>query len=196
MKTIEEIRQENLIALIEEMGSIQKVASAIEKSHSQVSQWKNRSKDSKTGKPRNLDSDSARMIEAKCGKEVGWLDNPRTAELRSVESAPIRDRRAGASFGALMESFTDPETLKKEIMFCVDGMKPDNKIALLSIANHLYNNDNPGKHRGKPFTEQAPNKAKKSGTLKVGLANPEPGAVRSAAQQSSADRRVSKQRNR
>ena len=126
----------------------------------------------------------------------GWRDIESNPSSSKADPEPITDRRAGPSFGMLLDSLKDPETLKKEILFCLEGMKPDNKIALLTIANHLYNNDNPGKHRGRPFTEQAPSTSKKAGTLKVGLANPEPGAERSAARESSTDRRVSKQRNR
>ncbi len=74
MRTIEEIRRRNMETLIEEHGGIQKLADVLESSHSQTSQWLHGFKDSKTGRPRGLSSDSARRIERLTNKPHGWLD--------------------------------------------------------------------------------------------------------------------------
>lgn len=86
VNTIEQIRRANLLTLISDAKSIQAVADTIERSHAQVSQWKNMSKRSDSGRPAVIESDSARMIEAKFGKPQGWMDHdhtlwPFTAEL-------------------------------------------------------------------------------------------------------------------
>ncbi|MCK9550282.1 MAG: hypothetical protein M0R29_05960 [Aquamicrobium sp.] len=76
METIEEIRRKRLHLLKSELGSVAALAACIERSSSQVSQWLNASSDSKTGKPRTINSDSARYIEKKVGKASGWMDQP------------------------------------------------------------------------------------------------------------------------
>ena len=40
-----------------------------------MSQWKNGTLNKRTGKRRYPDNDSARLIEAKCGKAHGWMDS-------------------------------------------------------------------------------------------------------------------------
>lgn len=74
MKSVEEIRRENLLLLAKDAGGLQQLAVKLGKSYSQLSQWKNRSKDSKTGKPRTIVKETARAIEIKCGKPELWLD--------------------------------------------------------------------------------------------------------------------------
>lgn len=75
MKTCHEVRKEQLAALVKELGSVRAVADLIGRSETQMRQWLNASKDSRTGKPRGISDDIARFIEEKSGKEVGWLDN-------------------------------------------------------------------------------------------------------------------------
>lgn len=75
MKTIDEIRRDNIQVLIDEHGGNKSLADLLGKSEAQVSQLLHGSKDSKTGKPRGMNNTTARSIEAKCGKERGWLDN-------------------------------------------------------------------------------------------------------------------------
>jgi hypothetical protein len=75
MRTVEEIRQLQLLKLIESAGSIQAVAEKMGKSHSQISQLKTMALHSTTGKRRMIGSDLAREFEAKFDKEVGWMDH-------------------------------------------------------------------------------------------------------------------------
>lgn len=73
--TISDIRKANLGALISEYGSLRALAEKLEHSSTaQISQWKQGAPDSKTGKPRTINNSSARKIEIKCGKPVGWMD--------------------------------------------------------------------------------------------------------------------------
>lgn len=76
MKTSAEIRHANLIALINQAGSIQAVADKLGKDHAQISQLKTQAKHSKTGKPRLIGDDIARLIEEQFQLEIGWMDNP------------------------------------------------------------------------------------------------------------------------
>lgn len=75
MKTSSEIRHANLLTLIEEAGSIQAVAEKLGKDHAQISQLKTQAKHSKTGKPRLIGDDIARLIEERFELEIGWMDN-------------------------------------------------------------------------------------------------------------------------
>lgn len=79
MQTCSEIRHANLLALIEKAGSIQAVAEKLGKDHAQISQLKTQAKHSKTGKPRLIGDDIARLIEERFKLETGWMDNPHEA---------------------------------------------------------------------------------------------------------------------
>lgn len=75
MATIDEIRHARLLELLAERGdNVQQLASELGKSHSQISQLKNRSKHSTTGKPRGIGDDLAREIEERLRKPHGWMD--------------------------------------------------------------------------------------------------------------------------
>lgn len=76
MKTIDVIRKERLLLLVESAGGISAAASKLERSSSQISQWTNASPDAKSGKPRTINNQSARYIESMFGKPQGWLDQP------------------------------------------------------------------------------------------------------------------------
>ncbi|WP_143148402.1 hypothetical protein [Nitrosospira sp. Nsp11] len=75
MKTIEEIRYENFLILVEEAGNVARFAERMKKSYGQFSQLKNKSPESKTGKPKEIGSKQAREMELVFGREVGWMDH-------------------------------------------------------------------------------------------------------------------------
>lgn len=72
--TIDEIRRANLIALIDEIGSARALGDLAAISPSMISQWKTGAPDSKTGKPRQLSSDTCRRLEKAGKKPRGWMD--------------------------------------------------------------------------------------------------------------------------
>jgi len=74
MKTTEQIRRENLLVLVTELGSVKALAEQVDRSEAQVSQWINGSINSGTGKPRGMAASSCRLVETRCLKPVGWLD--------------------------------------------------------------------------------------------------------------------------
>lgn len=88
MKPIEKVRRENLLRLASENGGPAALARALgDKSASQISQWLNASRDSKTGKPRSISNASAREIERLLGKPNAWLDTPHDVALSAA--APL-----------------------------------------------------------------------------------------------------------
>lgn len=97
MKTCKEIRHENLMLLISRYKTIQALADRLGKSHAQVSQLKNKSTNSSTGKTRGIGDEQAREIEEKLGLERGWMDHehhPDEAfmnELSDSLNEPSRD---------------------------------------------------------------------------------------------------------
>lgn len=104
MKTIDEIRRENLARLVEEAHGPTAFAVQIERSQSQVSQWLNASPDSKSGKPRTISSASCRYIEQKTGKPDGWMDQ----QIAEHEASPRNDVVARANHdGALAIPVSD-----------------------------------------------------------------------------------------
>lgn len=99
MKTIADIRLENLELLIEEIGSGEAVAEKAGTSPVYLSQLRHKAIDSKTGKPRQIGDPLARKLEGGCGKEVGWMDN-------SHQLATHRDIRI-ANVLKIMKSMED-----------------------------------------------------------------------------------------
>lgn len=75
MQTIAEIRHANLQALIEQHGGLMRFAELIDRSHSHVSQLRNRSPRG-DGKERSMGSVMARHIERSLGLHSGWMDTP------------------------------------------------------------------------------------------------------------------------
>src|SRR3546814_4774838 len=87
MKTIDDIRRENLIALRDQHGTAQVLADIMEISPTQISQWINAAIDFKSGKPRNISSRSCRKMELKLDLVSGWMDTrseEHTSELQSL----------------------------------------------------------------------------------------------------------------
>src|SRR3546814_19880301 len=74
IKTIDDIRRENLIALRDQHGTAQVLADIMEISPTQISQWINAAIDFKSGKPRNISSRSCRKWELKLALVSGWMD--------------------------------------------------------------------------------------------------------------------------
>jgi phage repressor protein C with HTH and peptisase S24 domain len=74
MKLIDDIRRDNLALLVKEYRTLSALSNVLERDSSQVSQWLHGSTHSVTGKQRGMRKDSARYVEEKCGKPIGWLD--------------------------------------------------------------------------------------------------------------------------
>ncbi len=121
MKTIEEIRQGRLLELLGK-SSLQAFAEAIGRSPTQVSQWKNRFQRADGGMY-NIDSESARNIERKLGKPVGWMDN----EVRLTQRRRRRggtDDPAPESMGATVARWLDllPEAKRLKAFWLIHQM--------------------------------------------------------------------------
>lgn len=91
MKTIEEIRRENLSALRRMAGSIRQLADQTGVSENQISQWINASKESKTGKPRGMSSTACRKFEEELNLEKGWMDHEHGIGSRKSLARPEMD---------------------------------------------------------------------------------------------------------
>lgn len=74
MPTIDEIRRENLTALVAELGGNKGLAEVVGVSETQMSQWVKGAKESSTGKQRGLRLATCHRIEDATGKPRGWLD--------------------------------------------------------------------------------------------------------------------------
>lgn len=118
MKTIEEIRHQNLMQLIKDAGTQRAFSELIDKSYAQVNQWVNKSPDTTTGKPRVMSSGIAREIERKTGKPTGWMDiehekrelpfsNP-SVEIYPLETAaPASHKTSPLNYLPLSQSWID-----------------------------------------------------------------------------------------
>lgn len=96
MTTISGIRHSNLLALIDQAGRVRQFAERIDRSYSQVSQLKNRSKHSTTGMPREIGDGMARHIERQLALPVGWMDqmHPPASAAPSVTALVLNEPSA------------------------------------------------------------------------------------------------------
>lgn len=76
VRTIDDIRLANLRLLIEDAGGQRPLADKIGKAPAQISQWINRAPIQGTGRPRRMQTDTARDIEKKLQLPTGWMDRP------------------------------------------------------------------------------------------------------------------------
>lgn len=100
MKTVGEIRRDNLEQLIKQHGSLAQLNERIglARTDATLSQIRNQSLSAR-GKPRSMGDELARRIELKLGLEVGWMDNLQY---------PIDDRHARIQHAvAVMEHMQD-----------------------------------------------------------------------------------------
>lgn len=168
MKTIDEIRKENLAILVKDHGGVGKLADVLERSSSQVSQWLNSSKASASGKPRRFNSDSARYIEKMCGKPEGWLDtanangttiateqstiNPDftlvSADSTELETGKIEYWNVKGSCGGgflNFEQMPKGHLIKEASFFKKYDLKPENAFAIYadgdSMADYISDGD-------------------------------------------------------
>lgn len=74
MKTIDQIRRDNLLLAIDEIGSATALSEAAEVSAAYLSQIKNQQPESSTGKAKTMGVSVARKIETALKKPVGWMD--------------------------------------------------------------------------------------------------------------------------
>ncbi len=96
MRPIDEVRHDNLVALIAEHGGQRSFADAAGiKNPAQVSQWVNRSRNATTGKPRVMAGATARAIEAALGLQAGWMDTAHGDTDKSVSQVAATETPAG-----------------------------------------------------------------------------------------------------
>lgn len=133
--TVHDIRHVNLLHLIAAFGSIQKFATAVGKSHSQISQLRNSLVHSKTGQPRVMGDKLARDIELKLGKPIGWMDRPQALDsfLDLPEAAPspetvrastvVSARQLVEALGTLLADVGEPT--RRGVMGVLSGLVED-----------------------------------------------------------------------
>lgn len=88
VKTVGEIRRENIEVLVAEAGTLDAVAVAAESSAVYFSQLRKQAIDGKTGKPRKMGASIARRLEAAFKKPPGWMDQPQSAASNRAEEPP------------------------------------------------------------------------------------------------------------
>lgn len=98
--TIDDIRHRNLLLLVENAGGQRQLADKIGKQPAQISQWVNKSINSRTGKPRKMLGETAREIEEKLELERGWMDR-RNSSIPAYDAAKLRVEDERVPYNAL-----------------------------------------------------------------------------------------------
>lgn len=98
MKTVSEIRRENLVFLIEMYGSIAKLNLVLGRGRKDgtLSQIKNRAINSASGAKRNMGNVLAREIEKKLNLELGWMDeeHPEKLAIKEINNKVFKQNKA------------------------------------------------------------------------------------------------------
>ena len=105
MKPIHDIRRSNLNLLIEQLGSVQALATKVGRSHAQISQLRNKTAHSTTGRLRTIGDKLARAIEQEVGLNEGWMDLDRENDSPSLDLATAPSPRAN-SIAARIDALT------------------------------------------------------------------------------------------
>lgn len=116
MKTIAETYRDRLKLLVQELGSKVALADKLERSPSQIGQWVNGSKDSKTGERRSLDKKTARYIEMKTGKPEGWMDQPVRSPFEPPNSVYVHANESELEKQSLTDNSARDDHLDSEIL--------------------------------------------------------------------------------
>lgn len=124
MKTVSEIRLENLTLLLSELGSLRALADKANTSASYLSQIKNGLRDSKSGTPKSVGSSLARQLEEGCGKPRGWMDEDHS--LRAEET--VSEYKVQREISPRMRAFIDlieslPESEQRALFKTLEAKK-------------------------------------------------------------------------
>lgn len=98
MKTVGEIRRDNLLLLINEAGGKAALNGKLgrERADATISQIVNRSPDSKTKKPKMMGTNLARQIEERLKLPEGWMDTQHSEESLELSAAESGQATEGA----------------------------------------------------------------------------------------------------
>lgn len=161
MRTVSSIRHENLIRLANQYGRKDLSLMLGHASQSTVSQLINKSKDSATGKEKNVGDKLARHIEKSLSLPSGWMDTPATQHpdekiVQSVKTVSlcIQDSNTGSDFTgegnpdggretyeahkiyyAQLTSCTSASKgflIKEKSFFAQHGLAPENALAVIA----------------------------------------------------------------
>jgi hypothetical protein len=130
VKTINEIRLENLKALLAEAGSQAEIARKTGKSTKQVSQWFGK------GSARNISDENCRLIEECFGRPIGWMDNIHSAsQPERTDLGTLTSAMKMVHFVARMQAtdaarFTNAEAQAKALHVALEILSRDPSQAL------------------------------------------------------------------
>lgn len=99
MRTIADIRLENLELLVKEAGTLDAVAEKADTTSVYLSQLRTRAIDIKTGHPREMGTRIARRLDDAYGKPRGWMDESHYTE--AGRTAPVEARQETLQMVAL-----------------------------------------------------------------------------------------------
>jgi hypothetical protein len=117
MKTVEEVRRMRLAELKSEFGSFAAINARIDRlsTDSTLSQIANSSLGSKTGKPKVMGSDQARLLEEKLEKPRGWMDTDPDLLRGTSFSRPI----LGEALGVVADALSKVPPEKRQALIAV-----------------------------------------------------------------------------
>jgi hypothetical protein len=117
MKTVEEIRRDNLAIAAKRAGSSTALAEKAGVSAVYLSRLKNRAVETRTGHVKAMGSLVARKIEAAIGEPVGWLDTDHSKA--ALPMAAIDDKVLPNEVAALFQAYFEASPSGRERILAV-----------------------------------------------------------------------------
>lgn len=179
MKPIGDIRRANLEALLLEFQTLDALAAAAGSTSVYLSQIRNRYKDRKSGKPREMGSQMARRLEAIPGHEkpTGWMDIEHDADQAAAIRLSVAE--PAASYVSVLSS-QQHDQLMRDLADIPDSLR--SKL-LDTIHQHAESAREAHEHverrkRGAPVAAaKHSRRAHRSVRIRIGDGNPEQGVL-------------------
>lgn len=136
MKTIDEIRRDNLTVLITEAGGELALSERYGCTEANIKTMARAYKDSKSGTPKGIGTAAARKLESVMGKERGWLDHEHVDKTDSTANLPAHEIRTNDDYASSVIPLPT-ETWITELVTTARAISDEGRRELIGMAKLL-----------------------------------------------------------
>lgn len=136
MKTIDEIRRDNLNTLITEAQGEFALAERYGCTEANIKTMARAYKDSKSGTPKGIGTVAARKLEKVMGKERGWLDHDHSQKDQATGDLPAKETRTNDDYPRSVIALPT-ETWITELLALARAINDDGRRELIGMAKLL-----------------------------------------------------------
>jgi len=136
MKTIDEIRRDNLSTLIKEAEGELALAERYGCTEANIKTMARAYKDSKSGTPKGIGTSAARKLETVMNKERGWLDHDHTPIDEAETSNAVNEPRTSDTYTSNVTPLPT-EAWISELLASARAINDDGRRELIGMAKLL-----------------------------------------------------------